>query len=77
MHSYGERSVSRNGSDYVMKVPLPLAVKDELDLEETDSGIAVHVDGRRCVIPLPEDARYYDKASWSLDDGVLTVVFQR
>jgi arsenite-transporting ATPase len=77
LHSYGERSVSRNGSDYVMKVPLPLAVKDELDLEETDSGVAVHVDGRRCVIPLPEDARYYDKASWSLEDGVLTVVFER
>jgi hypothetical protein len=60
-----------------MSVPLPLATREELDLEETDSGVAVHLDGRRCVIPLPEDARYYDKASWSLEGGVLTVVFER
>ena len=77
LHNHGERSVSRNGQDYVMSVPLPLALKEELDLEETDAGVAVHIDGRRCVIPLPEDARYYDKASWSLEDGILTVVFQR
>ena len=77
LHNPGERSVSRKGQDYVMSVPLPLAVKEEMDLEETDSGVAVHIDGRRCVIPLPEDARYYDKASWSLEDGILTVVFQR
>jgi arsenite-transporting ATPase len=77
LHRYGERQVSRDGSDYVMKVPLPLANREELDLEETDNGVAVHLDGRRCVIPLPEDARYYDRASWSLEAGVLTVVFER
>jgi arsenite-transporting ATPase len=77
MHSYGERSVSKDGQDYVMSVPLPLATKDDLDLEETDNGVAVHLNGRRCVIPLPEDARYYDRASWSLEDGRLTVVFER
>ncbi len=77
LHNHGERSVSRNGQDYVMSVPLPLAVNEELDLEEMDAGVAVHLDGRRCVIPLPEDARHYDKASWSLEDGILTVVFQR
>ncbi len=77
LHSAGEKKFTRNGGEYVMIVPLPLAVKEELDLEETDSGVAVHLDGRRCVIALPEGARNYDRASWSLEDGMLKVVFER
>jgi arsenite-transporting ATPase len=77
LHKPGARSFSKNAAEFTMKVPLPLAVKEELDLEETDGGVAVHLNGRRCVISLPEDARYYDRASWSLEEGVLTVVFER
>jgi arsenite-transporting ATPase len=71
------RSFSRNGAGYELLIPLPLAEREELDLEETEEGVAVHLGGRRCVLPLPEEGRYYDRASWSLDGGVLKVVFER
>jgi arsenite-transporting ATPase len=72
-----DRAFSRNGASYEMLVPLPMVDRDELELEETDEGVAVHLDGRRCLLSLPEDARYYDRASWSLEKGVLKVVFER
>jgi arsenite-transporting ATPase len=72
-----ERGFSRNGAGYEILIPLPLADRDLLDLEETEDGVAVHLDGRRCVIAVPDEARYYDRASWSLEDGVLKVVFER
>jgi arsenite-transporting ATPase len=77
LHEAPARSVSKNGAGYELKIPLPLAERDQLDLEETDDGVAVHLDGRRCVLPLPDEARYYDRASWSLERGVLKVVFER
>jgi len=77
LHRSAPMSFSRNGVRHVMTVPLPLAEADELDLEETDEGVAVHVDGSRCMLSLPEDARHYDRASWSLEGGVLKVIFDR
>jgi len=77
LHRMPVRSFSRNGAGYQVSIPLPLAERDELDLEETEEGVAVHVEGRRCLLTLPDDARYYDRASWSLEEGVLKVVFER
>jgi hypothetical protein len=39
--------------------------------------VAVHVNGRRCVLPLPEEARDHEAASWSFEPPVLTVIFKR
>jgi arsenite-transporting ATPase len=77
LHRLDQMSVSRNGASYVMAIPLPLAEAEELDLEETDDGVAVHLDGSRCLLSLPEDAKYFERASWSLEAGVLKVVFER
>ena len=77
LHRLDQISVSRNGASYVMAIPLPLAEAEELDLEETDEGVAVHLYGSRCLLSLPEDAKYYERASWSLEAGVLKVVFER
>jgi HSP20 family molecular chaperone IbpA len=76
-HKGPEHTVSRSGSQYVMNVALPLARNEDISLEQTDSGVIVHLDGHRCVLPLPREARFYEKASWAYGDGVLRVTFER
>jgi HSP20 family molecular chaperone IbpA len=60
-----------------MNVAMPFARKEEISLEQTDNGVIVHLDGHRCVLPLPREARFYENASWAYDAGVLRVTFER
>jgi arsenite-transporting ATPase len=76
-HKGREHTITRTGSQYVMDVALPLARREEISLEQTDSGVIIHLDGHRCVLPLPSEARFYENASWAYEDGVLRVTFER
>jgi HSP20 family molecular chaperone IbpA len=76
-HRASEHTVTLAGGQYVMRVALPLARREDISLEQTDSGVIVHLDGHRCVLPLPREARFYENASWAYDDGVLSVTFER
>ena len=76
-HKGPEHTVSLAGSQYVMNVAMPLARKEEISLEQTDTGVIVHLDGHRCVLPLPREARFYENASWAYADGMLRVTFER
>ena len=76
-HKGPEHTVTRAGSQYLMNVAMPFARKEEISLEQTDNGVIVHLDGHRCVLPLPREARFYENASWAYDAGVLRVTFER
>jgi arsenite-transporting ATPase len=71
-----DHSVERTGDQYIVLVNAPFAKREELRLEEVDEGIAVHLNGRRCVIALP-DVLYTEASSWSYDGEVLKVVLDR
>jgi len=66
-------SVARHAHEYELRVFLPFARRDELRLEETDDGIAVHLNGRRCVLTLPDDVRYSAAKSWNYEGRFLSV----
>ena len=71
-----EHTVERGSDHYVLKVVMPFARREDLRLEETDEGIAVHLNGRRCVLSLPADVSYREASSWTYDDDVLRVVLK-
>jgi len=72
-----EHSVSREVDHYVVRVHVPFARREELRLEDVEEGIAVHLNGRRCVIVLPDDILYSEAASWTYEDPILHVVLER
>jgi arsenite-transporting ATPase len=72
-----EHSVEPEGDNYVLKVVMPYARREDLRLEEMDEGIAVHLNGRRCVLDLPADVAYRQASSWAYEDDVLRVVLER
>jgi arsenite/tail-anchored protein-transporting ATPase len=72
-----EHSVEQEGDHYMLKVVMPFARREDLRLEELDEGIAVHLNGRRCVLDLPADVSYREASSWTYDDDVLCVVLKR
>lgn len=72
-----EHSVARMGNLWELRVFLPFANKDDLRLEETDEGVAVHLNGRRCVLMLPEDVAYASAKSWTYEGRFLTVMLGR
>jgi arsenite/tail-anchored protein-transporting ATPase len=67
-----EHDISNDGSGYLLRVNVPFAKREDLRLEELDDGIAVHLNGRRCVLLLP-DTDYRAATSWTYEDGVLAV----
>ena len=68
----GEHVVAREAEGLVMKVFVPFARREDLRLEEVEDGIAVHLNGRRCVLTLP-DTNYGHATAWAYEQGVLSV----
>lgn len=66
-------SVTKHAHQYELRVFLPFARREQLKLEETDEGIAVHLNGRRCVLTLPDDVHYSSAASWNYEGRFLSV----
>ena len=56
----------------MLRVNVPFAKREGLRLEELDDGIAVHLNGRRCVLLLP-DTNYREATGWTYEDGILSV----
>lgn len=69
-----EHMIDREEGGYILSVLVPFAAKDELRLEEVEDGIAVHLNGRRCVILLPDELLQTEATSWTYEGGILRVV---
>jgi arsenite-transporting ATPase len=69
------RSLERNGDGYVLHLRVPHVTRDQLRLEQMEDALAVHVNGRRCVLRLPGELRYHEAQSWALEGEDLRVSF--
>lgn len=67
-----EHTVVTDLEGFVLRVFVPFARREDLRLEEVEDGIAVHLNGRRCVLTLP-DANYGHATAWAYEQGVLSV----
>jgi arsenite-transporting ATPase len=72
-----EHAVLPEEDHYVLNVALPFASREELRLEEVDEGIAVHLNGRKCVLDLPPEVPHTRAANWSYDGKTLRVILGR
>jgi arsenite-transporting ATPase len=69
-----EHMIDKEEDGYILSVLVPFAAKNELRLEEVEDGIAVHLNGRRCVILLPDELLETEATSWTYEAGILRVV---
>lgn len=69
------RSLDRDGEGYVLRLRVPHVSRDQLQLEQMEDALAVHVNGRRCVLRLPGELRYHEARSWALEGDDLRVSF--
>lgn len=76
LHRGPTRGFFQEDGCYVLRLALPFVSREELGLEQTEDSVEVHLDGRRCVVPLPHVLRYREAQSWSLESQVLRVVFR-
>jgi arsenite-transporting ATPase len=67
-----EHTVASDHEGFVLRVFVPFARREDLRLEEVEDGIAVHLNGRRCVLTLP-DTSYGHATAWAYEQGVLSV----
>ena len=77
LHSTVSHSFSQENGGYVMELAVPFAEKKDLAVEQLDDGVAVHLNGRRCVLTLPPEVRYREASSWSFEPPTLRVIFAR
>ena len=75
--STGERhEFMREGGNFVLEVVVPFASREELRLEQADDGIIVHLNGRRRLFPMPDEAGRREASSWTHDGRVLRVTIE-
>jgi arsenite/tail-anchored protein-transporting ATPase len=67
--------VDRSDGGYLLRVPLPLAAKEDLDLGRRGDDLVVTVDGRRRVLALPSALRRCQVEGAALRDGALAIRF--
>ena len=67
----------QTGEGYTLSIPLPNASKDELDLYQSHSNVVIRVRNFKRNIPLPDVLRNYDISSAKLEDGKLTIAFEK
>jgi arsenite-transporting ATPase len=67
-----EHDIAEQTGGYLLRVNVPFAKREDLRLEELDDGIAVHLNGRRCVLLLP-DTTYREATAWTYENGILSV----
>jgi arsenite-transporting ATPase len=72
-----EHGITRESDHYVLSLALPFASRDALRLEEVDEGIAVHLNGRKCVITIPRDVLYSSATNWTYEGDVLRIILDR
>jgi len=75
LHRAAGHSFQQGESEYVMRLAVPFAEKKDLAVEQLDDGVAVHLNGRRCVLPLPPEVRFREASSWSFEPPTLKIIF--
>jgi arsenite-transporting ATPase len=71
----GHSFVKENGR-YVISLALPFAKREDVNLEQIDEGVEIHLNGRRCVLSLPEEVRHREAASWAFEPPMLKITFR-
>ena len=61
----------------MLSLALPFADKKDLAVEQMEEGVAVHLNGRRCVLTLPPEVRSREASSWSFEPPTLKLVFKQ
>lgn len=77
LHDGTPFDVTTDGEDLVLRLALPGAVHDDLDLGCRDGELLVRVGAYRRTMVLPDSLKRREIADARLDDGVLTVRFSR
>jgi arsenite-transporting ATPase len=67
---------TREDGSLVLEVVVPFAAREELRLEQADDGIIVHLNGRRRLFPLPEEAGRREASTWTHDGRILRVTIE-
>jgi arsenite-transporting ATPase len=75
LHRAAAHSFSQRDGTYVMTVALPFADNKDLAVEQLDDGVAVHLNGRRCVLMLPPEVENREASSWSFEPPELKISF--
>ncbi len=75
LHRGQAHAFSQENGHHVLSVALPFVQREDLGLEQIEEGVAVHLDGRRCVLPLPREIRQREAESWSFEGQVLKITF--
>jgi arsenite-transporting ATPase len=75
MHSAEPLGVSVRGADRVLRIELPFADRDDLEVGRRENELIVRVGPHRRAIVLPDSLRRRDVAGASLTDGALEVLF--
>ena len=69
-------AVTRDGEEFVLRLDLPLARRDQLDLARAGDDLVIQVGGHRRVLALPSALRRCDVVGAALRDGALRVRFR-
>jgi hypothetical protein len=77
LHETETHSFAQADGGYVMTLSLPHAERKGLAVEQLEDGVAVHANGRRCVLSLPADVSNREAASWAFEPPVLKITFKR
>jgi arsenite-transporting ATPase len=70
-------TVEADGEDMVLRLPLPGASRDELDLGQRDDELLIRVGPYRRAMILPDSLRRRSVSDATLEDGVLAVRFAK
>ncbi len=76
LHDVHPVTVVSDGEDQLLRVALPFATRDGLDLHRRGPDLHVEVDGVKRTVSLPQGLRRRDVAGASLRDGQLEVRFR-
>jgi arsenite/tail-anchored protein-transporting ATPase len=76
LHEARPLEVDRTDEGYLLRVALPFAAKDDVDLARRGAELHVRVGAAKRTIPLPTALRRCDVAGARLRDGALEVRFQ-
>ena len=75
LHDGEQFTIVPDGDDLVLRMPLPGATSDELDLGQLDDELLVQVGPYRRAMVLPDSLRRREVTAAKFDDGVLVVHF--
>lgn len=76
LYEWEPRVIVHENGQYQIEMRLPYASKDDLSLEQSDDGVVVHLREHRCVLPVPDEVRTWQAASWSFESPVLKVTLR-